>query len=188
MFLRRLISGVTAAAFITAAGLVPSFAQEAGSAEKPGAKVQNFGTWSTRCETNPQGVEQCHAFVDVRIGEADKQQRIAYIGLGYGPKDGNEDGKQDMFMFAITPLGTFLPAGIGWSIDEKDTFSQPFMYCLPGGCQTEILISEERLAALKNGKQMMVMFRIVGQGDAKVPVKLDGLTKAIAAVPVPKKP
>lgn len=185
MSIRRLLTGVAAAAFMSTAGLLPAYAQDASAADASDAKIQNFGTWSTRCETNEQGTEQCHAFVDVRIGE--EKQRIAYLGIGYGPKDGNEDGKQDMFMFAITPLGTFLPTGIGWSIDGAEPFGQHFMYCLPGGCQTEILLDDARLKAIKDGKEMVMSFRIVGKGDAKVPVKLDGISKAIAAVPVPKK-
>ncbi|ABS64701.1 Invasion associated locus B family protein [Parvibaculum lavamentivorans DS-1] len=184
MSIRRLITGV-AAALMSVAGLIPANAQGAAGAEKSDAKIETFGTWSTRCEKNEAGAEHCHAFVDIRIGE--EKQRIAYLGIGYGPRDGNEDGKQDMFMFAITPLGTFLPAGIGWSIDGAEPFGQHFMYCLPGGCQTEILLDDARLKALKGGKEMVMSFRIVGQGDAKVPVKLDGISKAIAAVPVPKK-
>ena len=101
--------------------------------------------------------------------------------------DMDKDGGQDLFMFAITPLGTFLPAGISWTIDGGETFGQQFMYCLPGGCQTEILLTEERLKAIKAGSQVEVLFRLVGKGEVKVPVKLDGVSKAIAAVPVPPK-
>lgn len=183
MLFRRLLSGVAAAGFIAAAGAVPASAQTPGSGAES-AKIENFGTWSTRCEKNQAGAEQCHAFVDVRIGE--EQQRIAYIGIGYSSKDVNEDGKQDLFMFAITPLGTFLPAGIGWDVDGKEKFSQQFMYCLPGGCQTEIALTKERLDAIKSGSEMKVLFRIVGKGDVNVPVKLDGVSKAIDAVPAPK--
>ncbi|PKQ07821.1 MAG: hypothetical protein CVT73_08220 [Alphaproteobacteria bacterium HGW-Alphaproteobacteria-12] len=186
MSIRRLLSRVAAVAAITTAGLAlslaPSYAQDAAAASK--SDVQNFGTWSMRCEKNDAGEKQCHAFVDVRIGE--EKTRIAYIGIGYGSKDTDKNGQKDMFMFAITPLGTFLPAGIGWSIDDKEKFSQQFMYCLPGGCQTEILLTDERLNALKNGKELHMMFRIVGKGDTKIPVSLEGITKALAAVPAPK--
>lgn len=184
MQFRRLISGVAAAGFIATAGAVPVSAQTPAPGQADDAKIENFGTWSTRCEKNQAGAEQCHAFVDVRIGE--EKQRVAYIGIGYSPKDVDEDGKQDLFMFAITPLGTFLPAGIGWDVDGKEKFSQQFMYCLPGGCQTEILLTKERLDAIKNGSEMKVTFRIVGKGDVNVPVKLDGVSKAIGAVPAPK--
>ena len=183
MLFRRLLSGVAAAAVIAGAGVSPSFAQDATNGSE--AKIQTFGSWSTRCEEDASGKEQCHAFVDVRVGE--EKQRIAYLGIGYSQKDVDKDGGRDLFMFAITPLGTFLPAGITWSVDGGEAFGQQFMYCLPGGCQTEILLSEDRLKAIKAGTQMEVLFRIVGKGEVKVPVKLDGVSKAIAAVPAPPK-
>jgi invasion protein IalB len=181
MSLRRLFSGVAAAVLLSTAAIAPAQAQSAA----PEPEIQKFGTWSTRCDVNENGAKRCHAFVGVAGGE--EKQRLLYLGVGYGPQDSDGDGQNELFLFAITPLGTFLPTGIGWSVDGKDSFSQQFMFCIPGGCQTEILLSEERLNAMKNGSQMEVVFRLVGQGDVKIPVKLDGITKAIAAVPTPKK-
>jgi len=181
MSLRRLFSGVAAAALLSTAGIVPVGAQS----DAPEPTIQSFGTWSTRCDENQNQAKRCHAFVNVAIGE--DKQRLLYLGITYGPQDTDADGENELFLFAVTPLGTFLPAGIGWSIDGKESFSQQFMFCIPGGCQTEIMLTDERLAALKNGKEMEVMFRLVGKGDAKIPLKLDGVTKAIAAIPAPKK-
>ncbi|MDX5492130.1 MAG: invasion associated locus B family protein [Alphaproteobacteria bacterium] len=184
MSLRRAFSGVSLAAAIAVTAFAPAKAQDAGG---NGAKVQNFGTWSSRCETNDAGVEQCHAYVAVGVNdEGGQQQRILYIGIGYGKRDADNDGKNDLFMFAITPLGTLLPAGIAWDIDGKNGFNQQYLYCLPGGCQTEILLTEERVKAIKAGSQMDVAFRLVGRGDVKVPVKLDGVSKAIDSLPKPK--
>ncbi|MDP2124773.1 MAG: invasion associated locus B family protein [Parvibaculum sp.] len=181
MFLRRLIPGIAAAVLLSITGATPATAQSAA----PEPSIQKFGTWSTRCDENTTGAKRCHAFVGVAAGE--EKQRLLYLGIGYGPQDSDGDGQNELFLFAITPLGTFLPAGIGWSIDGKENFSQQFVFCIAGGCQTEILLSDERLKAMKNGSQMEVAFRLVGQGDVKIPVKLDGITKAIAAIPVPKK-
>jgi len=180
MSLRRSLTGVSAALIVMLSGLAPLQAQE----KEDTAKIQSYGTWSTRCEVADGGAEQCHAFVDVRIGE--DKQRILYLGIGYGARDVDNDGSKDLFMFAITPLATVLPGGIGWKIDGKESFSQQFLYCLPGGCQTEILLDEERLKGLKGGKEMEVIFRLLQQGEVKVPVKLDGVSKAIAALPKPK--
>lgn len=180
MSLRRSLTGVSAALLVMLSGLASLQAQE----KEDNAKIQSYGTWSTRCEAVEGGAEQCHAFVDVRIGE--EKQRILYLGIGYGARDVNNDGSKDLFMFAITPLATVLPGGIGWKIDDKEGFSQQFLYCLPAGCQTEILIDEDRLKALKAGKEMEVVFRLLRQGEVKVPVKLDGVSKAIAALPKPK--
>lgn len=180
MSLRRSLIGVSAALIVLLSGLAPLQAQAA----KDNAKIQSYGTWSTRCEAPEGGAEQCHAFVDVRVGE--EKQRILYLGIGYGGRDLDKDGAKDLFMFAITPLATVLPGGIGWKIDGKESFSQQFLYCLPGGCQTEILLDEERLKGLKAGKEMEVIFHLLRQGEVKVPVKLDGVSKAIAALPKPK--
>ncbi|MEQ8283014.1 MAG: invasion associated locus B family protein [Parvibaculum sp.] len=182
MSLRRLLSSVAAAAaLLSIVGIVPAGAQS----DAPEPTVENFGTWSTRCDENENTAKRCHAFVNVAIGE--DKQRLLYLGITYGPQDSDADGENELFLFAITPLGTFLPAGIGWSIDGKENFSQQFMFCIPGGCQTEIMLTDQRLNALRNGKEMEVMFRLVGKGDAKIPLKLDGITKAIAAIPAPKK-
>lgn len=184
MSLRRALSGVSLAAAIAITAYAPAQAQGAAS---DGAKVQNFGTWSSRCESNEAGSEQCHAFVAVGVNdESGQQQRVLYIGIGYGKRDADNDGKNDLFMFAITPLGTLLPAGIAWEIDGKNGFNQQFLYCLPGGCQTEILLTEERIKAIKAGSQMEVAFRLVTRGELKVPVKLDGVSKAIDSLPKPK--
>ncbi|MBX3447151.1 MAG: invasion associated locus B family protein [Parvibaculaceae bacterium] len=184
MSLRRALSGVSLAAAVALSAFSPAQAQGAGGDE---AKVQKFGTWSSRCETGETGVEQCHAFVGVGVGdEAGQQQRILYLGIGYGARDVDNDGSKDLFMFAITPLGTVLPVGIKWTIDGGEEFGQQFLYCLPGGCQTEILIDEKRLKALQSGKEMNVEFRLVRQGEVKIPVKLDGITKAIGSLPKPK--
>lgn len=181
MSLRHLISGVATAVLLFAAGALSADAQQAG----PEPEIQNFGTWSTRCDTPEGQPKRCHAFVNVAMGE--EKQRLLYLGVTYGPQDSDNDGDNELYLFAITPLGTFLPTGIGWAVDDKEKFSQQYMFCTPAGCQTEILLTDERLKAMKAGNQMEVVFRLVGKGDAKVPVKLDGITKAISAIPVPKK-
>ena len=184
MSLRRAFSGVSLAAAIAVTAFSPAQAQGAGG---DGAKVQKFGTWSSRCETNEAGAEQCHAYVAVGVNdESGQQQRVLYLGIGYGKRDADNDGKNDLFMFAITPLGTLLPAGIAWEVDGKNGFNQQFLYCLPGGCQTEVLLTDERVKALKAGSQMEVTFRLVTRGELKVPVKLDGVSKAIDSLPKPK--
>jgi invasion protein IalB len=184
MSLRRAFSGVSLAAAIAITAFSPARAQEAAG---EGAKVQKFGTWSSRCEKTNAGVEQCHAFTAIGVNdESGQQQRVLYLGIGYGKRDADNDGKNDLFMFAITPLGTLLPSGIAWQIDGKNGFNQQFLYCLPGGCQTEILLTEERVKAIKAGSEMEVAFRLVTRGEVKIPVKLDGVSKAIDSLPKPK--
>lgn len=188
MSLRR-----AALALATAASLISGFSHSALAAD-PAPKlnaaqddhkpiIKRFETWSTRCDENQKTKEliACHAFIDVRAGEEKKQ--VLYLGVGRLPKSPDE-----YFAFAMTPLGTVLPQGVGLSVDEKDNFGGPFTFCIPMGCQAEVKLTAEQLKAMKSGKEMTVIFRLMGQGVVKIPVKLTGFTAAVNSLPTPKKP
>jgi invasion protein IalB len=185
MFFRRLALGALATALALPLFAMTAFADPAAPAAKapeaPKPVIKNFGTWGTRCQENPKDAKQkeCFAFVDVRISEGN--ERILYIGVGYLPKKPGELGA-----FAITPLGTLLPPGIGINIDDKVKFGAPFVFCGPGGCQADMPLTADQVKAFKTGKVANVIFRLVGRGDAKIPLKLDGFEKAIASLPKPK--
>jgi invasion protein IalB len=189
MFFRRLALGALAAtlaaplltAAAAAAPASPAAPAPTTAAPAPKPIIKSFGTWGTRCDANPKDPKQkeCFAFVDVRISEGN--QRLLYIGVGYLPKKSGEIGA-----FAITPLGTLLPPGFGFNIDDKVKFGAPFVYCGAAGCQADVVLTAEQIKALKTGKVANVIFRLVGRGDAKIPVKLDGFEKAIASLPKPK--
>lgn len=163
-----------------AADAEPSSTATASAEHKP--IIKRFGTWSTRCDEDAKTkkISACHAFIDVRAGE-DKRQ-ILYLGVGRSPKNPNQ-----YFAFTITPLGSILPPGVGVSIDDTEKFGGPFAYCIPMGCQAEIKLEDKQLSAMKTGKQGEVLFRLLGQGVVKVPVKLDGFTAAIKSLPMPEK-
>lgn len=143
--------------------------------------IKKFKVWGTRCDEDvkTKKLSDCHAFVDIRAGE--QKQRFMYFGIGYLPK------KTDFFAFVMTPLGTILPPGVGINVDDKVKFGGPFAFCIPMGCQAEIKLTDEQLKALKAGKQFEVLFRLMGQGVVKVPIKLDGLSEALASLPKPPK-
>jgi invasion protein IalB len=188
MFLRRAALGAAAVLFmasafaLTANAADPAPAKPAAAAAKPDTKpvIKRFNVWGTRCDENvkTKALSDCHAFVDVRAGE--QKQRFMYLGIGYLPK------KTDLFAFVMTPLGSILPPGVGINVDEKVKFGGPYAFCIPLGCQAEIKLTDEQVKALKSGKQFEVLFRLMGQGVVKVPVKLDGLSAAIASLPKPK--
>lgn len=186
MLLHRAMLGLLLAVLVTPLVATTSMAAEpakpAAAAEAPKPVVKRFGVWATRCDQDPKDAKhkECHAFVDIRVGE--DKQRVLYLGIGYVPK--KTDGS--LFLFAITPLGSVLQPGVGFNIDDKTKFGGPFLFCVPLGCQAEALLTAEEAKALKAGKQVDVLFRHLAKGDTKVPVKLDGLSKAIADLPKPK--
>lgn len=189
MSLRRAALGAAAVLFMASAFALTANAADpapakpaAEAAAKPETKpvIKRFNVWGTRCDQDvkTKKLSDCHAFVDVRAGE--QKQRFMYLGIGYLPK------KTDLFAFVMTPLGTILPPGVGINVDDKVKFGGPFAFCIPLGCQAEIKLTDEQVKALKSGKQFEVLFRLMGQGVVKVPVKLDGLSAALADLPKPK--
>lgn len=156
----------------------PAPALRAAAESKP--IIKKFETWSTRCDEDAvsKKLSACHAFIDVR-GGPDKKQML-YLGFAYLEKD-----KNDLFAFAITPLGTALPPGMGINIDDKEKFSTPFAFCTPRGCQSEVKLSDAQTKALKNGAQIKVLFALVGQGQVSVPLELKGISAAINSLPKP---
>lgn len=185
MFFRRAALVALVAALISPFVISASLAAEPAApaaAEAPKPVIKKFGTWATRCDINPKDTKQkeCHAFVVV--GSQETKQQVLYLGVGYMPK--KTDGS--LFMFAITPLMTILPPGVGFDIDGKTKFGGPYVFCAPIGCQAEAALTPEQMKALKSGKQLEVLFRHAAKGDIKIPIKLDGLSKAIADLPKPK--
>jgi len=145
--------------------------------EKP--VIQQFGNWNTRCEqyASKPDSKRCHAFVDVRVN--DRKERILYLGLGYMP----DTKPGTVFIFAVTPLGTMLQNGLRMSIDKKPPIDGPYLFCAPTGCQSEVTLTPEQLAALRRGGELEVRFELMEQGEVNVPVKLNGFTKAFDSLP-----
>ncbi len=152
-------------------------------ADPSGPVVKSFGNWNTSCQDqkiDDKTIKTCHAFVDVRIGE--KKERLLYLGIGYIP--GKTDGS--MFMLAITPLGTLLPVGIQFAVDDKELAKTGFAVCAPLGCQTDIALTPAQVKTIRSGNLMAIEFRLAAQGPVKIPVKLDGVGKAIDSLPKTK--
>lgn len=153
----------------------------------PPSKIERFGTWSTRCQANAEtGKDVCHAFVDVRIGSADndtedtnQKNRVLYLGIGHTP-----DGKA-MFSLAVTPLGTLLPKGLIFKVDENKEFGGAFAFCMPTGCQSDILLDDGKLKQLRAGSNLKITYTDIRRGPVEIPVALDGISAALNSLPKP---
>lgn len=169
-------------AFTCAVGFsVSAFAADPAKPDAPKPEVTKFGSWYTSCTKDEKGEKACYVFVDVRAGE--KKAQVAYIGIGHAISE-KEKGK--FGMFAITPLGTLLAPGFKVNVDGKNIVSNPFLFCVEGGCRTDTLLSDDDIKALKGGKEMEVVFSILRSGEVKIPLKLDGMTAAINSLPKAK--
>lgn len=179
----RSLTGASAALLFTLGLTGVALAADPAPAKTVAPKpvIKTFGSWHTSCIKTEKEGEECHAFVQVATKE---KQSILYLGIGYA-RAKEVAGK--LSMFTNVPLGTLLPAGIKIAIDGKNEITRPFLFCAPGGCRADMLVDDAVLKAMKSGKEMEVSFTLLGNGEVKIPLKLDGISAALKALPVPKK-
>ena len=181
----RIFSALCVAAALPFFFVAGAAAQEAGAQADapPPSKVERFGTWATRCQPNPETKKDtCHAFVDVRIdaaGDDSQKARVLYLGIGYVP-----DGSS-MFTLAVAPLGALLPKGLVFKIDETKEFGGPFAFCMPSGCQADLLLDEAKLKQLRGGSKLKVTYTDIRRGLIEIPIGLDGISAALDSLPKP---
>lgn len=193
MLFRPDFTGILAAALLSLWLSPSAMAADKVAADPQGAKaappvIKSYGKWSTRCDDsiNHPGSKQCHAFIDKAADAKDKAApkdgRLFYIGVSNVIRK----GKPEVMLFITTPLGTILPPGVGIDIGDKVKFGAPIGFCLQLGCQSDMLLSADQINAMKSAKQFHLLFRLIGQGDLKIPISLEGFPKALAALPKAK--
>ena len=146
-----------------------------GTRAVPGRVVSRHGAWIVVCDTPPGAErEQCGATqsvvseqrpdlgIDVTVFEtADRAARILRV---------------------LTPLGVFLPAGLGLDLDGEDLGRAVFTRCVAGGCEANVVMDEALLSRLRRGtRATFIVFQTPETGTG-FPVDLEGLDEAYAAL------
>ncbi|WP_420561704.1 invasion associated locus B family protein [Tepidicaulis sp.] len=181
MIQRRIFApiAVLTALIALAFGSVTASAQEGlGAGAGAGAaapQVEKFGNWAGRCQqmglNDGSTRKVCNVYVDIRA-EEDPETRIISVAIGPNIKDGGFGA------IALTPLGTLLPQGVGFKIDENKEFGAPFVICHGGGCEAHMALSTDNIQQMRAGNTMQVAFVHAQRGPVKVPVSLSGISAA----------
>ncbi len=165
----RQIGNSLAIAFVALAGLAaPALAQS----EVKGS----YGDWQIRCDTPPGAQsEQCALMQSVT---AEDRKNVGLTVIVLKTADG-----QDHILRVLAPLGVLLPSGLGLRIDDADVGRAAFIRCLPNGCVAEVIIDEDLVAKLRNGKSAtFIIFQTPEEGIG-IPLSLNGFTEGYAALP-----
>ena len=94
-------------------------------------------------------------------------------------------GNPKKHLMIMVPLGVALPAGLQIKVDEdKEPTKLVYTICHPGGCTAEVEATDEMVAKLKKGKQMMVAAMNVAAKPIFLPVPLNGFEPTLAGKPV----
>ena len=164
---RRLVLGVAGLIFSIA---TPVFAQEK---LEPG---KEFGSWTVKCEDLTGGGRQdCYIFQNLK---AESKAGTWYMQVAIG-----KAGDADIALAAFTfPLGTFLPPGLLFRVDQNQPFRLPVTRCLPNGCVALFPLEKQYLTQMKKGLNAEIIVHEDAEQPAKLQMSLKGFTAGIDAV------
>ncbi|BCJ91652.1 hypothetical protein IZ6_23870 [Terrihabitans soli] len=139
----------------------------AGPAAAQGTVKQASGDWQIRCDTPPGAKgEQC-ALVQSVTAEDQPNIGLSIIVLKLA------DNKNRLLR-VLAPLGVLLPAGLGLRIDDAEIGRAGFVRCVADGCVAEVVLDENLISKLRNGKSaIFIIFKTPEEGIG-IPVSLNG--------------
>lgn len=132
--------------------------------------------WQVRCDT-PAGAqsEQC---VLMQFVTAEDRENVGLTVIVLKTAD-----QKARIMRILAPLGVLLPSGLGLKIDDADIGRAGFVRCLPNGCVAEVILEDQLLTQLQNGKTAtFIIFQTPEEGIG-IPISLAGFSPGFAALP-----
>ncbi len=141
-----------------------------------GVVKAQYGDWQMSCDTPPgASFEQCAIIQNVT---AEDQPNVGLSVIVLKTAD-----QQARLLRVLAPLGVLLPNGLGLNVDGKDIGRVAFVRCLPNGCIAEVVLDEELLKTLSEGKSaIFVVFKTPEEGVG-IPVSLAGFGDGFAQLP-----
>src|SRR5690242_12270262 len=132
--------------------------------------------WQIRCDTPPGAKgEQC-ALIQSVTAEDRANVGLTVIVLK------TADAKSRL-MRVVAPLGVLLPSGLGLKIDQADIGRAGFVRCLPNGCIAEVVMDDELIKKLRNGKTAtFIIFQTPEEGIG-FPMSLAGFGEGYDKLP-----
>lgn len=148
----------------------------AAAQQQNGDVRSTHGAWSIVCDT-PAGAssEQCVMIQNVVLED---RPEVALSVVVLRTAD-----NQAEILRVLAPLGVLLPNGLGLNVDGKDIGRAYFLRCFQDGCYAEVVLEEELLQTLRNGKSAtFIMFQTPEEGIG-IPVDLEGFGEGFDALP-----
>ncbi|QGA57452.1 invasion associated locus B family protein [Brucella sp. 2280] len=144
--------------------------------QQSGALKSQHGAWSILCDT-PAGAktEQC-ALIQNVVAAKRPELGLSVVVLK------TADNKARILR-VLAPLGVLLPNGLGLNVDGKDIGRAYFVRCFEDGCYAEVILEDDLLKTLRNGKAAtFIVFQTPEEGVG-IPVDLKGFGEGFDALP-----
>jgi invasion protein IalB len=141
-----------------------------------GAVRSVHGDWQIRCDTPPGAhSEQCALMQSVT---AEDRPNVGLTVIVLKTAD-----QKSRLMRVVAPLGVLLPSGLGLKIDNNDVGRAGFVRCLPNGCIAEVVMDDQLIDRLRNGKtSTFIIFQTPEEGIG-FPMSLKGFGEGYDKLP-----
>jgi len=145
-------------------------------ARAQGAVKSVHKDWQVRCDTPPGAkAEQCALIQSVT---AEDRANVGLTVIVLKTAD-----LKSRLMRVVAPLGVLLPSGLGLKIDQADIGRAGFVRCLPNGCIAEVVMDDELIKKLRNGKSAtFIIFQTPEEGIG-FPMSLAGFGEGYDKLP-----
>lgn len=166
----------SSAPMVLAAAMIALAAGFASPAAAQGAVKSVHGDWQIRCDTPPgaQG-EQCALIQSVT---AEDRANVGLTVIVLKTAD-----QKSRLMRVVAPLGVLLPSGLGLKVDNTDVGRAGFVRCLPNGCVAEVVMDDNLIKQLRNGKTAtFIIFQTPEEGIG-FPMSLKGFGEGYDKLP-----
>jgi invasion protein IalB len=159
-----------------AAALVALSLPTAGPSMAQGVSKGMHGDWETRCDKPAGAQEEICSMMQFVTAEDRDNVGLSVIVL-------KTADKKSKVMRVLAPLGVLLPSGLGLKIDSNEMGRAGFVRCLPDGCLAEVILDEDLLGKLRNGKTAtFVIFQTPEEGIG-IPMGLKGFGEGYDKLP-----
>lgn len=171
---RRLLHGLLAIAVLIGSTL-PTFAQTQAPAQaKP--ELERIQDWTLQCtQAETDKPKTCFLIHDVFRTEGG--ERILQIVVG---RFGGDNVLAALF---FVPLGIRLPPGLTLQVDQNAAQQVPLERCTSKGCQAQVLLDDDTLAAFKAGLGGELSFDDAAGRTIAVAFSLKGFTAGVGKLP-----
>jgi len=147
-----------------------------GAASAQGVSKGMHGDWETRCDKPPGAQGEVCSMMQFVTAEDRDNVGLSVIVL-------KTADKKSKVMRVLAPLGVLLPSGLGLKIDQNEMGRAGFVRCLPDGCLAEVILDDDLIGKLRNGKTAtFVIFQTPEEGIG-IPISLNGFGQGFDALP-----
>src|SRR5690242_17904398 len=148
----------------------------AASVNAQGAVRSVHGDWQIRCDTPPGAKSEQCALIQSVVAEDRSNAGLTVILL-------KTADQKSRLMRVVAPLGVLLPSGLGLKLDNADVGRAGFVRCLPNGCIAEVVMDDNLINKLRNGKTAtFIIFQTPEEGIG-FPMSLAGFGEGYDKLP-----